>query len=114
MTKYQVEVVNQTVHQWNNDHGQGDYVCSKGGFEIGTYPTLDEAKKAINDYFGYELDSDAYEDDHIMATQIENYQAHRDPNGGFMVDYYLCVNKIDKVVFKPSGLERGGLSHAGV
>jgi len=99
MTKYQVEVVDQTVHKWNNHHGQGDYVCSKGGFEIGTYPTLNEAKKAINDYFGYALDSDAYEYDYIRASQIENDHAYPDPKGGFIVDYALCINKIDRVVF---------------
>ena len=98
MSKYQVNVIDQIVHRWGED-GQGDCVCSKGGFEIGTYPTLDAAKTAINEYFGYELDSDAYHDDYITASQIEDENAYADPDGGYLVDYFLCINKIDRVQF---------------
>ena len=98
MGNYSVNVVDQTVHRWGED-GKGDYVCSKGGFHIGTYPTLDAAKKAINDYFSYELDSDAYQDEYISATQIEDADAYADPNGDYIVDYVLCIDKVERVLF---------------
>ena len=98
MTTYQVNAIDQTVHRWGED-GQGDYVCSKGGFEIGTYPTLDAAKAAIDEHFGYELHPDDYQDDYISATQIEDADAYADPNGDYIVDYILCVDKIDRVSF---------------
>ena len=98
MTRYIVNVIDQTVHRWGED-GQGDYVCSKGGFEVGTRPTLDAAKAAINEYFGYELHSDDYQDDYISATLIEDENAYADPDGGYIVDYVLCIDKIERVHF---------------
>lgn len=98
MTRYIVNVVDQTVHRWGKD-GQGDYVCTKGGFEIGTYPTLDAAKAAIDEYFGYELQPDDYQDDYISANQIEDENAYADPDGGYIVDYVLCIDKVDTVRF---------------
>tara|TARA_S200002703_G_C3781654_1_gene240855 strand:- start:625 stop:951 length:327 start_codon:yes stop_codon:yes gene_type:complete len=99
MSRYQVNVIDQTVYRWGED-GQGDYVCSKGGFEVGTYPTLDDAKKTIDEYFGYELQPDDYQDAYISATQIEDENAYEDPDGDYIVYYVLCIDKIDRVSFK--------------
>jgi hypothetical protein len=102
MSSYQVNVIDQTVHRWIED-GRGDYVCAKGGFEIGTYPTLDEAKKAIDEYFGYELQPDDYQDAYISANRIEDEYGYEDPDGDYIVDYFLCIDKIDRVSFKEMG-----------
>lgn len=106
MSRYQVDVIDQTVYRWGDD-GQGDvdeeYVCTKGGFEVGTYQTLDDAKKAIDEYFGYELESDAYQDDYITTTLIEDENAYADPDGDYTVYYVLCIDKIDRVSFNEMG-----------
>ena len=106
MSSYQVNVIDQTVHRWSED-GQGDvdeeYVCAKGGFEVGTYPTLDDAMKAIDEYFGYELQPDDYQDAYISATRIEDENAYEDPDGDYIVDYVLCIDKIDRVSFNEMG-----------
>ena len=98
MCKYRVLVVDQTVHRWGED-GQGDYVCTKGGYHVGDYPTLDAAKSAIDDHFGYALGPDHYQDDYISATLIEDKYAYADPDGGYIVDYTLCIERVERVSF---------------
>ena len=98
VSKYQVDVLEQTVHRWGKD-GQGDYVCSKGGFTFGVFPKLDDATQALNHYFGFELGSDAYQGEYISVNRIEDVDAYTDPDGDYIVDYVLCIDKIDRVSF---------------
>ena len=98
MTKYSVNVIDQEVSLWT-DEGEGDYVCSKGGFHIGTYPTLEAAKQAIDDFFGYELDKGDYQEDYISASLIEDGEGYIDPDGGYIVHYIIGIDKIEPVYF---------------
>ena len=97
-TKYEIVVTDITVHEWD-DEGQGEYVCSKGGYTIGTEPTLEEARKHINEYFGYEIDDDDIDGDRIMANQIENADGYQDNSGSYIADYSLRINRIEPVAF---------------
>ena len=100
MSTYRISVVDIMVHEWNDEEGQGDFVCSKGGFEIDTTGSIEQAKEGINNYFGYELEPDAYgEDGYIFVTQLEDKNAHADPDGDYIVDYTLCIEKADRVTF---------------
>jgi hypothetical protein len=101
MSTYRISVVDIMVHEWNDEEGQGDFVCSKGGFEIDTTGSIEQAKEGINNYFGYELEPDAYgEDGYISATQLEDEYGYKKPKTGkFICDYTLCIEKIDRVTF---------------
>ena len=95
---YNIEVIIMDVHKWGEE-GQGDYVCSKSGFQMGTEPTLEKARQHINDYFGYEIDDDSINGDLIMANQIEDENAYRDDNGGYIVDYIIRIHHVETVTF---------------
>ena len=99
MARYSVTVIDQTVQRYRED-GEGDYVSSKSGFVMGTYPTLDAAKQGINDYFGYE--PYRIEGEYIMANLIEDANANADPRGDYLVDYLLCIDRIERVSFVES------------
>ena len=98
MTRYTLNVVDITVHRWGPE-GQGDHVCNKGGFTVDTYPTLDAAKAGANEFFGYELEEDSYQDDYIMGTIIEDVDAYADPDGDYIADYVMCIDKVERVNF---------------
>lgn len=96
-TYYVARVLDMTVHMWT-DEGQGDHFCNKGGYTLGRYDTLDEAKQGINDHFEHEVTSEDYtEDGYIQTSQIEDANAYRDPDGDFIVDYYMCIDRVTRV-----------------
>jgi hypothetical protein len=94
---YVVRVIDQTVHKWSKKDGQGEHVCNKGGFEIGEYPSIGSALKAIDDYFGYELENDAYQTIFIQANQIEDVNGYATPDGDYLVDYTLVIDEVRRV-----------------
>lgn len=99
MTKlYRIEVTMIDVHEWGAE-GQGEYVCSKGGYTIGTEPTLEKARQHINEYFGYEIDDDSIDGDRIMANQIEDADGYQDDKGAYIADYSLRIDCVETVVF---------------
>ena len=98
MTTYQVNVTMIDVHHYSKEEGEGKYIQSMDGFEIGKYPTISEAKQGIKEHFGYEPDpnNDIY-DDYIRMTQVEDKEGLADENGNFIVDYTVKINKIEPV-----------------
>ena len=96
---YNIEVTDVTVHRWNNEEGQGDYVCCKGGFTIGSEPTIEKARQHINEYFGYEIDDRSIDGDRIMANQIENGDGYKDDDGSFIADYDIEIHCVETVTF---------------
>ena len=98
MTQYKLNVVDITVHRWGSE-GQGEHICNKGGFEVGTYPTLDEAKAGASSFFGYTLSEDDYRGDFITGNIIEDVNAYADPDGDYIADYIMCIDKIERVRF---------------
>lgn len=96
---YNIAVTDVTVHRWSNEEGQGDYVCSKGGFTIGNEPTIEKARQRINEFFGYEIDEDCIDGDRIMAHQIENGDAYKDDDGGYIADYDIKIHCVETVTF---------------
>jgi hypothetical protein len=100
MSTYRVKVLDIMVHQWSGEEGQGDFVCGKGGYELVTTGSIEQAKEVINNYFGYGLEPEAYgEDGYIFVTQLEDKYAHADPDGDYIADYTLCIEKADRVTF---------------
>ena len=98
MTSYQVKVTMMDVHHWDQKEGQGDYVYSKDGYEIGEYPTLIKAKEGIEEHFGYKPDPEDFKEEYINMCQIENEEGEADEqNGNYIVDYTVTINKIEPV-----------------
>ena len=53
---YTARVFLITVHEWDNEHGQGEHVCNKGGYRIGEFSTLQAALTEVRDQFDdYEI-----------------------------------------------------------
>jgi len=101
MSTYKIRVIDIMVHQWSDEEGQGDFVCSKGGFEIGTTGSIEKAKEVISNFFGYDLEPNAYGvDGYIQASQLEDERAYADNDGSYIADYTLCIEKINRVTFK--------------
>ena len=95
---YQVRVIDIDVHEWSED-GQGDHVCSKQGFDIDKYDSLDSAMEGISDYFGYEITPDDCDGQYISASLIEDENAYPDENGKFVASYAVVVERVQPVVF---------------
>ena len=91
---YKLRVIDITVHQWGED-GQGEHVCNKGGFTIGSFDTIAKAKAELAEFFGYEPDYEAYEgEDYVCGTIIENEDAYADPDGEYIADYVVTMDKV--------------------
>jgi len=89
---YRVKVISMDVHRWSNETGQGDFVCSKSGFDMDTFHDLKQAKMFLNAYFDYVLtEDDIAEDGLIQASLIEDENGYADKDGGYIVDYLIEV-----------------------
>ena len=100
MTSYKVKVTMMDVHHWDQKEGQGDYVYSKDGYEIGTYSTLLEAKEGIKEHFGYGPDPEDYREDYILMCQIEDEDGYADEwNGKYIVDYTVEIDEVVPITF---------------
>jgi len=92
MVTYRIRVLDMMVHEWSEE-GQGEYLGTKGGYEVGSYRTPEELREALEDHFpGIELVQE--EDGWLQYAQVENEHAYRDDNGGFIVDYTIAVEKV--------------------
>ena len=99
MTQFRVNILSIDVHEYNTE-GQGKYVVTKGGYTLGTYDTLEEAQEGIQEYFGLGLSDDAFSDEFTWATLVENELGYEDPEGGFIADYCMVIDKIERVTFE--------------
>jgi len=99
MSSYNVKVINIMLHQWDKEGGQGNYICSKGGFDLARVADLSEAKDAIEEFIGYALDDHNYDDEHISATIIEDSEATPCEDGGYIAEYIFVIEETKTVTF---------------
>lgn len=101
MTKYNVNVIDITVTEWNEEYQDwsGD-MFFKGGFHLGNADSnkLDDVLATVNTMFdvskyGSEIDEDGY----LRFTVIEDEEAMQDDNGHYLVDYIVKVEKVETV-----------------
>ena len=91
---YIVEIIAMDVHKWGKD-GQGEYVCSKEGYQLGSYKTLKQAKENLEDYFGANgFDLFATGDGFYSTNLIEDESGHESETGNYIVDYSIIINKV--------------------
>jgi hypothetical protein len=93
--RYTARVVFITVHEWDNEHGQGEHVCNKGGYRIGKFSTLQAALAEVREQFDdYVVIS---EDGLIQTSLIENAYADTDPNGEYIANYDIIIERVERV-----------------
>ena len=98
MDTYTVKVIDIDVHAWGKD-GEGDYICTKGGFDLDTCSSIEKAIDAIENYIGYDLDTDSLSSDgeYIDANIIENRDGYPDRNGEYIADYTFSIERNTKL-----------------
>ena len=96
MSYYKLHVIDITVYKWGGDsEGEGDRVCNKGGFTIGYFDTIAKAKDQLAEFFGYEPDYEAYKgEDYVCGSIVENEDAYADPDGEYIADYVVALDKV--------------------
>ncbi len=99
MSKFIVNVLDIIVSDWDNEQGQGDYVCGRGGFELDRCSTVMQALESIESLIGYKLDKDSLDEDgeYISASIIENAEAYPDKNGKYIADYLFSITECKEV-----------------
>ena len=91
---YIVEIIAIDVHKWGKE-GQGEYVCSKEGYQLGSYKTINQAKENIEDYFGVnDFDLFVVEDGFYSINLIEDESGYESETGNYIVDYSIIINKV--------------------
>ena len=91
---YTARVVFITVHEWDNEHGQGEHVCNKGGYRIGNFPTLQAALAEVRDQFeDYEVNENGF----VQTSLIEGADAYPDPKGDYIADYDIIIERVERV-----------------
>ena len=99
-TYYTLKVCHVEVYEWT-DGGQGDHVCSKDGFTLGSFDTVDCCKAYLEDFFGDEPDYGAYEGDNFLScSRIEDVDAYPSYNSDerqFIADYMVMIEKVSHV-----------------
>jgi hypothetical protein len=89
---YRIYVIDMMVHEWSEE-GQGEYVCTMGGYEAGSYRTPEKLREGLEQQFpGIELVQDDLA--HLRYFQVENEEGYRDDNGRFIVDYSITIEKV--------------------
>tara|TARA_A100001515_G_scaffold46485_1_gene36594 strand:- start:82 stop:765 length:684 start_codon:yes stop_codon:yes gene_type:complete len=92
-TSYVVRVLDMMVHRWSQEEGQGEYVCSKCGYDVGWWQNVEDVKAELPEHFpGIEFEQD--EDGCLNYCRTEDENAWADENGEFIVDYVIVVEKL--------------------
>ena len=97
---YTLKVCHVEVYEWT-DKGQGDHVCSKDGFTLGSFDTVDCCKAYLEDFFGDNPDYEAYEGDNFLSCSriedVDAYPSYNPDERQFIADYMVMIEKVSHV-----------------
>ncbi|WBF81130.1 hypothetical protein FMLHJGGC_00077 [Staphylococcus phage BSwM-KMM1] len=104
MTKFNVNVIDVMVTEWNEDYQDwsGDNF-SKHGFDLGVAKSnkLDDVITTINTMFDVKKEHVEINDNgHLMFAIQEDEEAMQDDNGHYLVDYIVEVEKVENVMIE--------------
>ncbi|WFG33918.1 hypothetical protein YN120080_201 [Staphylococcus phage vB_SauM_JDYN] len=104
MTKYNVDVIDIAVTEWNEEYQDwsGD-TFFKGGFHLGNADSnkLDDVLATVNTMFDIsKYGSEINEDGQLIFTVIEDEYAMQDDNGHYLVDYLVEVEEVKNVIIE--------------
>lgn len=104
MTKFNVNVADVMVTEWNEEYQDwsGDEFF-KGGFDLGVAKSnkLDDVLTEINTIFEVKKESVEIDDEGLLRfTVIEDEEAMQDDNGHYLVDYIVEVEKVENVMIE--------------
>lgn len=104
MTKFNVNVIDVMVTEWNEEHqdwsGREFY---KGGFDLGVAKSnkLEDVLITVSTIFEIEKESVEIDEDGLLRfAVIENGEAMQDDNGHYLVDYTVEVEKVENVMIE--------------
>lgn len=94
MSEYRLRVANSEVYEWTQE-GEGNYICSKEGFTIGHFKSVDDAKAELYEFFGTEPDYEAYEGDNFLTCdRFEDIEGYMCSEGEYLCTYTVVLEKI--------------------
>lgn len=104
MTKFNLNVLDITVTEWNEEYKDwsGD-TFFKGGFHLGNPKSnkIDDVITTINTMFDIKKeDVEVNEEGQLIFSVIEDEYAMQDDNGHYLVDYFVEVEKIENVMIE--------------
>jgi len=98
---YTLKVCHVEVYEWNHGQGQGDHVCSKDGFTLGSFDTVDCCKAYLEDFFGTAPDYGAYKGDNFLSCSriedVDAYPSYNPDEREFISDYMVMIEKVSHV-----------------
>jgi len=97
MLEYRLRVTDTEVYEWTNE-GEGKHLHNKGGFTLGHFKSIEDAKDELEDFFGDAPDYGAYEGDNFLSCSIiEDENGYMDNDGKYMCNYTVVLEKISAV-----------------
>lgn len=103
MIKYNIEVLDMFVTEWNEESQDwSGNEFSKGGFHLGVAKSnnVDDILEVINTMFEVnkkDLFIDEDDKQTLQFSVVEDRNAMQDDNGHYLVDYIIGVYKIESV-----------------
>ena len=97
MLEYRLRVAIAELYECTSE-GEGNHMCNQGGFEMGHFKSIEDAKAELEDFFGEATDYGAYEGDNFVScSRIEEEDGYMDNNGKYMCNYTVVLEKISAV-----------------
>ena len=97
MVEYRLRVCWSEVYEWT-DGGEGNHISNNGGFTLGHFKSIDDAKAELNEFFGDEPDYEAYEGQNFLTCdRLEDIDGNRDNDGDYLSVYTVVLEKISMV-----------------
>ena len=97
MVEYRLRVCWSEVYEWT-DGGEGNHISNNGGFTLGHFKSIDDAKAELNEFFGGEPDYEAYEGQNfVICDRLEDKFGYMDSKGDYLGVYTVVLEKISMV-----------------
>ena len=97
MVEYRLRVADSEVYEWTSE-GEGNHIHNSGGFTLGHFKSIDDAKSELNEFFGDEPDYEAYEGQNfVTCDRIEDKDGNQDSEGDYLGMYTIVLEKISMV-----------------
>ena len=95
---YVARVLHMDVYEWNKEKGEGEYLMSKGGYELASAETMEKLRYEIDEIFGY-TQVDDYNPQHLCTSVVENGEGYPDDNGKYLVEYTIIAEHVGRIAF---------------
>ena len=99
MIEYRLRVANTEVYEWT-DEGEGKHIHNSGGFTLGHFKRIDDAKAELSSFLYGHPEYEAYEgEEFITWGRIEDRDGNQDNGGDYLGMYTIVLEKITPVLW---------------